>query len=116
MAHQLLVPPVRRMQGTARLPVLQDLEANTRQWYATLRTRDSLRLAKGRGSNVAPGPLPAMQNFVMAGPGQPNTPESMAPGLRIANAPRLAGKTTGADVGMGGRATAANNATTGASS
>lgn len=119
MAHRLLVPPVRRMEGVARLPLIQDPgRAGSRQLLASMRTRDSLRLLKTTGRNIAPGPLPQMQSFVMAGPGYPNTPESMQNGRRFDNAPRVAGKTTGADVGfgptgLGGSASATNNASGG---
>lgn len=100
MAHRLLVPPVRRMEGQARLPVIQDLEANTRAWHSTLRVRDSLRLARTSGTMTALGPLPAVQRFAVDPAGGVNSPESMQPGLRIANARRLVDKTRGQSAGM----------------
>lgn len=116
MAHRLLVPPVRRMEGVARLPLPQDPGAVAHaSFMAGMRTRDAIRLVKTTSRRNAIGPLPAPQSFVMAGPGQPNTPQSMSNGLRIDNAPRVAGKTTGADVafgpsGIGARASASNSA------
>jgi hypothetical protein len=108
MAHRLLVAPIRRLEGQIRLPMIQDISgANTRQWYASLRTRESLRLARTSQTQIAPGPLPGIQRFTLAGPGYPNTPESMANGLRKANSPALAATTRGQS------ATAANNAAPG---
>lgn len=112
MAHRLLVPPVRRMEGVARLPMPQDPGgAAHASFMAGMRTRDALRLAKTTSRNKAIGPLPSPQTFVMDGPGYPNSPASMDNGLRVDNAPRQSGKTRGADVGfgpsgLGGRATA----------
>lgn len=100
MAHRLLAPPVRRLEGQIRLPVLQDLEANTRAWHATLRVRDSLRLANTSRALIATGPLPAVQRFAVDPAGSVNSQENMQPGLRISNARRLVDKTRGQSVGM----------------
>lgn len=101
MAHRLLVPPVRRLEGQIRLPMIQDIGgATARRFTHSLMPRDSLRLARTSGTMIAPGPLPSVQSFVMAGPGQPNTPESMESGLRKSNASRLVDKTRGASAGI----------------
>ena len=100
MPHRLLVPPVKRMEGEMRLPMIQDPgQAIARQLRASLMPRDSLREVRTSGSLVAPGPLPSPQAFTMEGPGQPNAPESMQSGLMIGNARRLVDKTRGQSVG-----------------
>lgn len=88
------------MQGQARLPVIQDLEANTRAWFATMRVRDSLRLVRTSGTMTALGPLPTVQRFAVNPAGGTNSSENMQPGLRIANARRLVDKTRGQSAGM----------------
>jgi hypothetical protein len=99
MAHRLLIPPNRRMEGKIHLPMVQDIGgANTRRWYGSLRGREDFRIVRTR-PNVSRAPLPALQVFVMSGPGQPNTPESMNSGLRKSNARRLVDKTRGQSAG-----------------
>lgn len=101
MAHRLLVPPVRRLEGQIRLPMVQDIGgAATRRWYASLRVADSLRLVKTSQSNKATGPLSSPQRFVLEDIGYPNAATSMQGGLRIANAPRLVGQTRGQAAGL----------------
>lgn len=101
MAHRLLVPPVRRLEGRIRLPVLQDVGgAVTRRFGASLMPRDSLRLVRTSKTQTAIGPLPSVQTFAMAGPGQPNTPENMSSGLRKANASRLVNTGRGQGAGI----------------
>ena len=101
MAHRLLVPPVRRMEGRVRLPMIQDVGGSiARGFSASLMPRDSLRKVRTSQTQIATGPLPGLQTFVMAGPGQPNTPESMSNGLRKANAARLVDKTRGQSAGI----------------
>lgn len=100
MAHRLLVPPVRRLEGQIRLPLIQDPGRRiVGQLLNSMMTRDSLRLVKTAPSGIAIGPLPSPQTFVMAGPGQPNTPESMESGLLVGNAARLVDSTSGQDAG-----------------
>lgn len=101
MAHRLLIPPVRRLEGQIRLPMIQDIGgATSRRYGQSLMPRDSLRLVRTSGTMIAPGPLPGIQTFVMAGPGQPNAPDSMSNGLRKANAARLVDKTRGQSAGI----------------
>lgn len=98
--HGLLVPPVRRLEGQIRLPLVQrPSELLVDQLQSSMLTNDSLRVVKTSSNRKALGPLPAVQVFVMEGPGYPNTPESMASGLRARNAGRLVDKTRGQSAG-----------------
>jgi hypothetical protein len=100
MAHRLLLPPQRRMEGQIRLPMIQDIGGSvTRRWYASLRTRDSLRTAR-TNTPTATGPMPSPQRFVVDNAGGPNAPDSMASGLRQGNAARLVNKTRGQSAGV----------------
>lgn len=101
MAHRLLPPPVRRLQTELRLPLVQHPgERIARQLEASLMTRDSLRRYKTTGNRAMLGPLPALHRFVLEDVGYPNTPDSMATGLRARNAPRVADKTRGQSAGI----------------
>jgi hypothetical protein len=92
--------PTRRIASTFRLPLIQHPgERIVDQLQASMMTRDSLRAAKTTSNRKATGPLPAVQVFIDSGPGYPNTPESMASGLRARNAGRLATKTRGQSAG-----------------
>jgi hypothetical protein len=78
------------MEGRVRLPVLQDIGGATgRRFTASLMPRDSLRKTNTSRSLISTAPLAPLQRFVTAGPGNPNTPESMSSGLMISNASRI---------------------------
>lgn len=101
MAHRLLVPPVRRMEGLARLPRVQLIdEAIARNFQDGLMPRDSLRHVKTSQTIKATGPLSSPQVFAISRVNGPNDPAAMRPGLRIRNAPRIANKTRGQSVGI----------------
>jgi hypothetical protein len=90
MAHRLLTYPVNRMEGRVRLPMLQDIGGATgRRFMGSLMPRDSLRRINTSRSLISTAPLAPLQKFVTAGPGNPNTPESMSSGLMIGNAARI---------------------------
>jgi hypothetical protein len=102
MAHRLLVPPVRRLNGQIRLPEVQHITRSVaRQLSASMMSKDALRRAGTSRTGIATTPLAPVQVFTRI-PGQmgPNSPANMAPGLRIANAPRLVNQTTGQSAGM----------------
>ena len=100
MAHRLLTPPVRRMTGRARLPLIQRPSvAITRNLLATLQPKESLRLVKTSPTNKYPGPLQPIQVFTIDGPGGTNSPANMQEGLRVANSPNLSGSTRGQSAG-----------------
>src|SRR5438309_10789059 len=86
MAHRLLVPPVRRLEGRIRLPLIQRPgEAIARNLTSTLMDRDSaMRTIKttARQRKVT-GYLPALQVFTHDQVGGVNSPPSMRPGLRV---------------------------------
>lgn len=101
MPRGLLVPPVRRLQGQIRLPMIQNPGAAVaRQLGDSMITRDSLRLARTSPTQIAPGPMPSPQAFVMDGPGFVNAPDSMQNGLRIGNAKRLVDSSRGQSAGI----------------
>lgn len=101
MGHPLLQPGPGKFTGRIRLPMIQDIGGdNTRRWYASLRKRDDLRLVRTSQTQIAKGPLPSMQIFAVDHAGGPNSPESMAPGLMVANARKLVDKSRGQSAGM----------------
>lgn len=100
MAHRLLLPPVRRMEGRIRLPMIQDIGgAATRRWYSSLRPRDSLRTLRTNTPTVK-GPVASPQVFVIDAAGGTNSPENMSSGLMVGNAGRLVNKTRGQSAGI----------------
>jgi hypothetical protein len=101
MAHRLLVPPVRRFEGRARLPLIQHPgERVAQNLTATLQDRDSLRRSGTSRAGIMLGPLAPLQRFVLTGVGYPNSPENLAQGVQLANAPRLAASTRGQSAGI----------------
>jgi len=102
MAHPLLVPPARRLDGVIRLPQIQNTHgALTRQLQASLMERDSLRRVKTTARNrILQGPVSSPQLFVSQPSGGVNTPGSMAGGAVKMNARRLVSKTPGQSAGV----------------
>lgn len=95
-------PPDTIARGTARLPMPQHVSESI---YATAQDarmpRDALRLRGG--PRACYGYLASPQVFVrslLENGGGVNSTGSIAPGLRIANAPRLVNATNGASAGM----------------
>ncbi len=101
MAHRLLTAPTRRLERRIRLPVIQRLtETVWGEGLATMMDPDSLRRTKTSQAGICTSPLTPIQTFAISGIGQPNTPTSMAAGLRVRNAPRAADKGKGASAGV----------------
>lgn len=95
-------PPDNIVRGTARLPLPQRItQAVYAQSQAARMPADALRLRGG--PRRAYGYLASPQVFtrsLLQNAGGVNSPLSIAPGLRIANAPRLVNTTNGASAGM----------------
>jgi hypothetical protein len=101
MAHRLLVPPVRRLEGQARLPLVQHVSENlSANLTRSMMTRDSLRVVKSVGNGKCYSPLAPPQVFVMSGPGYPNDQASMGAGLIKANGANRATGTRGQGAGI----------------
>lgn len=101
MAHRLLVPPVRRMEGIARLPRVQLIdESIARNFQDGLIPQDSLRRIKTAQTIKATGPLSSPQVFAISRVNGPNDPESMRAGLKLRNAPLIANKNRGRSAGV----------------
>jgi hypothetical protein len=98
--NPLLQPGPGKFTGRIRLPMIQDIGGDaTRVWFAGLRKRDDLRLVR-TNTPTATGPLPSMQTFLVDHAGGPNSPSSMAAGLKVGNARKLVDKSRGQSAGM----------------